>query len=259
MKRWSLPEIEDQPWCPEWLRAATTGYLQRAIALSRPYAPAAPVIADLLREAGAARVVDLCSGAGGPWRDLRPAVERELGRSVELVLTDRHPNLEAAAQWPDGAPPHYERESVSALAVPARLCGLRTMFTALHHFEPADVETLLRAARGDRVAFAAFEATQRSWKGVLLTLFIPLLVLALVPGLRPLRWQTLVFTYVLPVIPLAVWWDGLASTLKTYRPDEIASMVRSLSDETYGWSVCEVPIAGVPIPMLQVIGRPRGA
>lgn len=53
------------------------------------------------------------------------------------------------------------------------------MFTALHHFTPAEVERILDSARRDRVPFAAFEATHRSVKGVLVTPLVPLLALLL--------------------------------------------------------------------------------
>ncbi|MCA9738900.1 MAG: hypothetical protein KC645_14815 [Gemmatimonadetes bacterium] len=256
MQRWNLPEIEDQPWCPAWLREAMTGYLQTVIGLTRPYASAAPAVADLLRASGSAQIVDLCSGAGGPWPDLGEAVEREVGHDVEIVLTDLHPNPGTIERAPRT---RYIREPVSALAVPSGLVGVRTLFTALHHFSPAQVETLLSTAQQDRAAFGAFEATHRSVKGMLITCLIPLLVLVFMPRVRPLRWQTVVFTYLIPLIPVAIWWDGMASTLRTYRAEEIETILRTLPSAPFRWSVREVPVDGAPVPMLQVIGQPTGS
>ena len=49
-----------------------------------------------------------------------------------------------------------------ALAVPERLTGLRTVFTAFHHFRPADARAILESAVRDRQGIAIFEATFRT-------------------------------------------------------------------------------------------------
>ena len=254
MKRRDVPEIEDQRWCPEWLRSAMTGYLQEAIRLSRPYASAAPRIAELLIEQKSANVVDLCSGAGGPWPELRETIEAEGVNDVSIVLTDLHPNGDAIDALRTQSRLRYFRDPVSALAVPTQLTGVRTMFTALHHFGRTEIRAILDSARQDQTAFAAFEATHRSVKGLLITLLIPFLVLLLMPRVRPFRWQSILFTYLLPIIPLAIWWDGFASTLRTYRASDLEEL--GVGDIAYEVSVTERVVKGLPVPMLEVIGRP---
>lgn len=233
-----------------------TGYLQKAITMSRPYSSAASAIAELLRTRQTAEVVDLGSGAGGPWPELRDAIEALGVEGVSVLLTDLHPNSEAVERLGATGSVRYHPEPVSALAVPTGWKGIRTMFTALHHFSPTEVRSILESARRDNVGFAAFEATHRSVKGLLATLAIPLLVLVLIPRIRPVRWQTLIFTYLIPIIPVAIWWDGVASTLRTYRASEVEHLARGLGDETYEVRVSERAVEGLSLPVLQVIGRP---
>lgn len=251
--RWAVPELGDQAWYPAWAREALTGFLQTMITHTRPYAPAVPRLAALLAATQTTHVVDLGSGAGGPW----PGLQAELaarGVPVHVTCTDLAPNRRAAAAWPADAPVQYHPTPVSATAVPASLRGARTMFSALHHFTPAEVCTLLADAQTAGVAFAAFEATSRSGRGLLATLAIPFAVLALMPAVRPSHWGALVCTYCPPLLPLTIAWDGLASTLRTYRVVELEALIATLPPAAYVWEVVELP--GGALPVLAVLGRP---
>jgi len=227
-----------------------TGYLQTVISKARPYAVAAEPLAELLREAGERRVVDLASGGGGPWPGLADEL-RARGVEVEVTCTDLYPNADAASRL------RFHPAPVSALAVPAELVGVRTLFSALHHFAPRDVRSILASAQKARAPFASFEATHRSLRGVLVSLFIPLTVLVLMPFVRPRRALALLFTYLPPIVPLAVFWDGMVSTFRTYRVRELEAIVAELRRPDYEWRVEEIPVRGVPIPITAVLGRPR--
>src|SRR5437660_8425292 len=105
MKRLHLIEIEDQDWCPRTFRDATTDYLQFALAATKPYAVLIPILATTLQRTGTRQILDLCSGAAGPWLWLRPVLA-EMGLSVSVCLTDKYPNMEAfghAARRPGAA------------------------------------------------------------------------------------------------------------------------------------------------------------
>lgn len=255
MRRVDLPEIEDWRGCPAWVRDAMTGYLQAVIEMSRPYAVVAGQLAALLRESKASSVVDLASGGGGPWPSLLDALRYE-GMEPQVMLTDLKPNLRAAEQLEGATGVTYCLESVSALAVPSSLSGVRTMFTGLHHFDRRELGAILRNAQEAGVPFLAAEATHRSPRGILVTFLIPVLVLLLMPRVRPRRLAPLVLTYLPPVLPFLIWWDGLASTLKTYQAEELESLVSEFQEPGYDWSVQEISVPKAPIPITLVVGRP---
>ncbi|MCC6245987.1 MAG: hypothetical protein IT353_24350 [Gemmatimonadaceae bacterium] len=256
MPRLNLPEVEDQSWLPRVLRDAMTGYLRVAIGFSKPYAVVAPVLAELTRAHGADQIVDLASGGGGPWPELHEALRTELGRHPTVTLTDVNPNLTAAGALEQLPGLSYRRESVSALAVPPGLSGVRTMFTGLHHFSEAEVKDLFRSAQDAQVPFLAAEATHRSVRGVLVTALVPLLVLLLMPLVKPRRPLPLLLTYLPPLLPVLIWWDGFASTLRSYRASEVRTLAESVAVPGYSWQVEELPAPGAPIPVTLIVGRP---
>ena len=254
--RLHLFEIADQTWCPEWLRRTMTAYLEEVNVRLRPYRSAARPLAELLQQSNTERIVDLCSGAGGPWPALRQDLSKA-GCTVEVACTDLYPNLDAASRIDASEGVSYRREPVSALNVPEDLEGLRTMFTGLHHFRPDEGRAILRDARDRGVPFAAFELTHRSAKGILATAVIPLTTMALMPAVKPRRLLPLVLTFLPPLVPLVIGWDGLISTLRTYRVEELRQMGAELETDAYGFRTLELK-GDTPLPMTCLFGAPKG-
>jgi hypothetical protein len=83
-------------------------------------------------------------------------------------------------------------------------------------------------------------------------------VLLLMPRVRPRRLLPLVLTYLPPILPALIWWDGLASTLRTYTPGELKAMAAEVSVDGYDWKVQELKVPGAPIPVLCLLGGPAG-
>jgi hypothetical protein len=125
MPRLHIFEIHDYPWCPPSLRDALTDFLEFTINLGRSYAAIVPMLRDAIVRSGATSVLDLCSGAGGPWRTIGAEMP------VPVLLSDKFPNRAATM----GAVPFHPR-AVDAAAVPADLPGFRTIFTAFITFGP---------------------------------------------------------------------------------------------------------------------------
>lgn len=255
MRRLDLPEIGDLSACPPWLRRAMTGYLHAMFDALRLYDASLPVLSATLRRGDVSAIVDLASGSGGPW----PALARRLaaaGTPTHVTLTDLSPDPDAARRLDAEDGVGYHPGPVSALSVPVELVGMRTMFTALHHFDADEVRSILRAAQRDRVPFAAFEATHRTGSGVLTTLAIPWLVLLLMPTVRPVRPLALLLTYLPPVLPLLIWWDGFASMLRSHTADELRAIAEEIRVPGYDWRVDVVRAPGLPVRVLRLVGTP---
>jgi hypothetical protein len=249
LPRVHLFEWNDQSWLPERLRNAETEYLATVIDLARPFALLASKLARLV-EAHGDRIVDLASGGAGPWRKLRDEIGRVgAGLSPEVTLTDLHPNLRAFRRT--GL--RYETGSVDARAVPARLSGIRTMFDAFHHLRSDDARAVLADAHRAGAPIVVADATNRRLSLVLLSIvFVPLVVLLVTPLVRPWSGWRLILTYLVPILPLLIVWDGVVSCLRTYRPDELLAFTEGL--DNFRWEAAEMRTRGAIVTYL--IGEP---
>jgi len=236
MGRLQLFEIHDQTWCPRSLRDALTDFLEFTINLGRSYDAVTPLLRDAIARAGATRVVDLCSGAGGPWRTLRQAI------SVPIVLTDKFPNRPTT-------------EPVDATAVPPHLLGFRTLFTSFHHFRPALARAILADAVRQGQGIGVFEISRRAPREIAVIALTWLAVIAFVPFIRPFRWSRLLWTYLPPVLPLVGLFDGVVSCLRTYSPTELRELLHGL--DTYDWQVGETRSPWSPLLVTYLVGVPK--
>lgn len=258
MGRLHLFEWEDFPWFPSVLRDAGTAYLRRAVEVTGQADRLAPKVAASIAAVHAERVVDLCSGGAGPVVAVARALAKQ-GTRVPFVLTDLYPNEAALdeAMRVSGGVVQVEREPVDATGVPAHLVGMRTVFSAFHHFRPDAAKKVLADAVQARQPIAIFEVVAREPAPILGMLFAPLAVLLLMPTIRPLRPAWLFFTYVVPLVPLFVLWDGIVSCLRVYSPRELRALVDALPENDYAWEIGRLPLGG-PAKATYLIGRPPG-
>ena len=84
----------------------------------------------------------------------------------------------------------------------------------------------------------------------------PLLVTITTPFIRQFRWRRLLWTYLLPLVPLACWWDGIVSQLRAYSPAELQDLAEAVGAHTYCWRAGRVPIISNPGCLTNLIGYP---
>jgi hypothetical protein len=261
LRRLHLIEIEDQPWCPGPIRDAATDYLQFIIERAQPYLTVVPRLRAAFQRQGTRQVIDLGSGGGGPWLGLLPATLQGEDETLSVRLTDAYPNLATFQhiRTASGGWINYESTPVDATRVPGDLQGFRTLFTCFHHFRPDEAREILADAVRQRQGIAVFEATERRLPAILGMLLTPLIVLFVTPAIRPFRWPRIIWTYLVPLVPLVVLFDGIVSCLRTYAPEELRSMVRDLGETEYEWEIGREPIPHSPSGVTYLIGWPRGA
>jgi hypothetical protein len=114
----------------------------------------------------------------------------------------------------------YIGTPVDASDVPSELNGLRTIFSGFHHFEPKRAMAVLNNAVHAKKAIGIFDGGNRSlWMVLLLIIAHPVLLFLCTPFFRPFRISRLIFTYLIPVIPFCIVWDGFFSILRLYKPE----------------------------------------
>ena len=73
---------------------------------------------------------------------------------------------------------------------------------------------------------------------------------------RPFRWAYLVFTYLIPLMPLIIYWDVIVSNLRIYSPEQMKKLTESLRAPDYAWEIGRIRIRGIPVGLPYLIGRP---
>lgn len=199
-------------------------------------------------------IVDLCSGAAGPW----PGLVEHLG-DVEVLLTDRVPNLEAFARARASSGAVRGRsESLDALHVPKELRGCRTVVNGFHHFRPDQARQLIGNTVAAREPLVVCEMLSRSPLQLLTSPLIVLAVLFVTPMIRPRSLGRFLWTYVIPILPLLIGWDGLVSALRVYSESELRALVEQVPErESYEWEIEMLALGPLRVPYL--VGIPREA
>jgi len=255
MERIELQEIHDHPAFPAPLRDLVTDALQALWNFGNTYQP---ILGDLLRgmeRAGTREVLDLCSGGGGPW--LRLAREPELQADPKIVvrLTDRYPNWSAFAHaGTSSSQLRFETSPVDATAVSAQLPGFRTIFSSFHHFGPQAARRILGDAMEKRRGVGVFEMARRSPRPILMICLIPFLSIFLAPSVRPFRWSRLLWTWLVPLVPFVLFYDGIVSCFRAYSRRELEELIAPLRTEGYAWEIGEE--RGGFLPVTYVLGYP---
>ena len=257
MKRHHLFEYEDQPWFPAFIRNYGTDFLQFIANKMDVYKEIIPVLKKGLQKSGQKRIIDLASGGGGGWEKIIPRLKEEIP-DVKITLTDFYPNTAALKRMllVDKDVFKYVPESVNALDVPKQLTGLRTQFLSFHHFKEDDAKSILQNAVDARMPIAIFEIQERNMEHVLKNMFSPIMVLLTAPFIKPFSFGRLVFTYLIPIVPLFILWDGVVSVLRTYTLVEMKKMTTELKNRThYKWEIEKIKDG--PITVLYLLGYPK--
>ncbi|OJJ68288.1 hypothetical protein ASPBRDRAFT_185220 [Aspergillus brasiliensis CBS 101740] len=242
LPRLHLFEISDQSWCPDW----AVEYLQLCLTYSwnlripllnkpSPAAVACDVILQNLPDPSSFTLVDLCSGAGGPTATFEKLLNghlHALGRPpAQFLLTDLNPRPHAWAALSKGhdniayIPESTDATQCSRL-VPRDRKECRMFNLSFHHFDDPLAVPMLRSAIETADAIIIIELATRDLPSMLILPFLfllPFQYCLLHFRKSPLH---LLFTYVVPLVPLLLLFDGLVSMMRCRTPDELRDLVR---------------------------------
>ncbi len=256
MGRIHLFEFEDQKWFPTMLRNFGTDFLQFLSNKTKMYQPIVDLLSETLNEKNQFRIIDLGSGGGGGLIWLNEELKKK-NSDLKILLTDYYPNIPAFEFTKSKANNFdYVRNPIDARNVPKKLIGVRTQFLSLHHFKPEDALKILQNAVDVNQSIAIFEAQERSFTSILAMLFSPITVLLTTPFIRPFKIERIIFTYLIPIVPLFILWDGIVSSLRTYSVKEMTEMVEKVKgNEKYEWNIGRIKSG--PGVVLHLIGKPK--
>jgi hypothetical protein len=257
--RLEIFEIHDQPWFPDFLRREVVDALQMILERTDAYKPIAGRLREALNCSGAREVVDLFSGAGGPWPSFVRLFQKEGAAPVEVLLTDKFPSASSGGSTgnPCSNGISFLCDPVDATAIPETLQGFRTIFSSFHHFDPTQAGRFLRDSAARGLGVGVFEVASRHAFTVLAILAIPLADWIFTPFSRPFRWSRIFWTYVIPVVPFVLLVDGLISCLRAYSLADLRAMTAGVNSRDYEWQIGEESNANLPLRVTYLVGFPK--
>lgn len=266
MKRIQLFEFEDFHWLPNFIRNSLTHLIVVFHRLMGTHALLANLLRRIQQEHPYRQIVDLGSGSGGPMPEVVQLLNQELEQPVQLLLTDLHPNpmiikeLEAQ-QTPNVS---YQKSSLNAAQLDKAPKGLRTMLNSFHHIPPASAKAILKSAQDSGEPLLIYELSENKAPTLLWWLLLPislplvaLMCLLMTPFARPLTWKQLLFTYIIPIIPIVYAWDGQASYIRMYAFSDLEMMLADIKDPNYTWEIAPAKTAKGKSLGYYVLGMPK--
>lgn len=245
--RLHLFEWEDLQWFPAFLRDCMTDFLEFISRVMKMYAPIPEVVQHEMAKSNTKVILDLGSGGGGPWRQILP-VWKEAGVEAEVILSDFYPNISSFEKLKEEYPDYikFKKEPVDARDVSIDQKLLRTQFLSLHHFKPSDATAIFKNAVHSGHPICIVEGQQRTIPSMIGMIFSPINALLMTPFIRPFRFDRILFTYLIPILPLLIMWDGIVSVLRTYTESELHKMAAHADPEgKFEWRFEKVGKGGI--------------
>ena len=236
-RRKELFEFIDLNIRPAALRDGMTNIMQLLHRLLRTDKILASKITHVVKITGMTEILDLCSGAGGPFPELLFEMKNTHGISLQVTLSDFIPHKTAKYTLHRKCRGiHYMEKSVDASHIPAHTGAIRTLFLGFHHMPPGTAKSILHDAYKKNQPLCIFEISEHSWRGILAALFVPFIIFIFTPFIKP-SFSQIFFTYIIPLIPFMMTWDGIVSQLRTYSVDELRELTADLRKPDYHWDI----------------------
>jgi hypothetical protein len=241
MKRINLFEFTDLPWFPQLFRKYITNLIVVMHRLLKTDKKLAGLLSKLLAGSNNSRILDLCSGSGGPMSDTMQILQKDYGiKNIKLTLTDIFPDRETADKLNNetGSEITYQTSPVDATEVNGDKSGVTTMIGSFHHFKPTEARQILESVQNSKNPICIFEVSDNSNPVWLWWISVPInfiMTLFITPMIRGITWHQLLFTYLIPIIPLCFAWDGAVSNARTYTLDDLDELLSKLPSEDYRW------------------------
>ncbi|MCP4847810.1 MAG: hypothetical protein GY899_07690 [Verrucomicrobiaceae bacterium] len=262
MNRLHLFEFHERSECPGFIRDSVVEALGRGLRRGGFSAVMGPAFEEFLKIAEPAHVLDLCSGSGQPTANLIQWLKAKESPLPQFILSDLFPNLATLKTTCDEEPDSLKVQAppVNAIEVPTGIKhDARMLVNAFHHFDKEQARKILENCSSEKKSIFIFECSPRGFRRLTrLALSMPAVPLAILANPFLARRQKLlkfIFTYLLPLIPIAFTWDTIVTNLRTYSEPEWKILTQSITG--YRWSYREYPFGrnaravacyGVPIP-----------
>lgn len=205
MKRKQAPQITNSSWFPDLLTRCVHEFMTWFVNKVKAAQPFMPVIEEGLQQADRIVVIDKKCGAGF--------------ETVDRLIDDK-----------------IKRVFVNAENFTASEEGLYLSVNSFHQFSVDEAKDILKQISQNKQPVVIVEGNNDSlWQVFGMTVIVPLTVLLTAPFVKPFRFERIIFTYLIPVLPFVTFFDGFMALFKLYAPKDLDELTASISTEGYSW------------------------
>ena len=249
MKRKELFEFEDFEWLPSVVRFGITNLIIVFHRLMGTAQVISRLIVQVREQHHFTQITDLGSGSGGPMPEVITILNADHKiEELTLLLSDKYPSPQVIEETNNKELKNvkYSTTSIDAQEIGKAPKGLKTMIASFHHMNPTTAKSILRSAQENREPLLIYEVAKNNIAFIVWLVLLPvslviliLMSLVMTPFVRPLSIGQMVFTYIIPLIPLIYAWDGQASLMRTYTFDDIRSLLEGHEQSDYHWEISD--------------------
>lgn len=205
MKRKQIPQITNASWFPDFLTRCVHEFMTWFVNQVNAAKPFMPVIEEGLQHANRIVVIDKKCGAGFE------TVDRLLDNKIKRVYVNAE-NFKASEE------------------------GMYLSVNSFHQFSAMEAKEILSKVSKKRYPIVVVEGNNDSlWQVFGMTVIVPLTVIITAPLVKPFRLERLIFTYLIPVLPIVTFLDGFIALFKLYAPKDLDELTTSINAENYYW------------------------
>ena len=231
-------ESHELEWMPQDLKNLFREILSWEQETIGVYQAAAPLVQSWLADTKADGILDLCSGAGGPGVTLLKAVNASGSGNIRLKLTDLYPANEIYARLARENPGRVSYVAESFDATNSHVdpqYPVRTLLSAFHHFSPEFARKILADAVKNSNGICIMDPFQRDWLHLLAVPFGSVAGAAVFPLLKQRTMFAFAACNLTPLMGSMFFWDGMASVLRGYTPDELLQLIQIPECAEFTW------------------------
>ena len=207
MKRKQLPQFISSRWLPAWIKRDISEFLSWFVVKVNATKPFIPVIEEQLEKTNLSKIVNVDFKIGAGMESVSPFLKKGLTLTSEPIS-----NFNTSEE------------------------GLYVFVNGFHQLPPDKASKMLQDIAHSRNPVVVVEGNNDSlWQIVGMTVFVPLTVLLTAFFVRPFRFSRIIFTYLIPILPVIIVVDGCIALLKLYNPKDLDELTSKLEVENYEW------------------------
>lgn len=203
MKRKNAPQITNTSWFPKILTKCIYEFMTWFVSKVSAAKPFLPVVNEGLTYSDQIVIIEKEGGAG--FETLDPLLDQSIPRSF------------------------ISQEDIGQE-------GLYLMVNSFHQLNPPEAKNILKKVFEINQPIVIVEGNNDSlWQVFGMTVIVPLTVILTAPFVKPFRVARLLFTYLLPILPIVTFLDGFMALFKLYNPADLNELVVDLKSDNYQW------------------------